>query len=87
MVILEQKLTNPNTMARIKVESEVTGRVWKIITESGKEVSEGDTILILESMKMEIPLESPCDGTLVEIILAEGDPVIEEQVVAIIETT
>ena len=73
-------------MARIAVESEVTGRVWKIITESGNKVSEGDTILILESMKMEIPLESPCDGTLIEILLAEGDPVIEEQAVAIIET-
>ena len=73
-------------MARIEVESEVTGRIWKIITESGNEVSEGDTILILESMKMEIPVESPCDGTLVEILLAEGDAVIEEQAVAIIET-
>ena len=73
-------------MARIEVESEVTGRIWKIITESGNEVSEGDTILILESMKMEIPVESPCDGTLVEILFAEGDPVIEEQAVAIIET-
>ena len=79
-------MANPNTMARIAVESEVTGRVWKIITESGNKVSEGDTILILESMKMEIPLESPCDGTLIEILLAEGDPVIEEQAVAIIET-
>ena len=86
MVILEQKATYPNTMARIEVESEVTGRVWKIITESGNEVSEGDTILILESTKMEIPVESPCDGTLVEILLSEGDPVIEEQAVAIIET-
>ena len=73
-------------MARIEVESEVTGRIWKIITESGNEVSEGDTILILESMKMEIPVESPCDGTLVEILLTEGDSVIEEQAVAIIET-
>ena len=86
MVSLEQKVTYPNTMARIEVESEVTGRIWKIITESGNEVSEGDTILILESMKMEIPVESPCDGTLVEILLSEGDPVIEEQAVAIIET-
>ena len=86
MVILEQKVTYPNTMARIEVESEVTGRIWKIITESGNEVSEGDPILILESMKMEIPVESPCDGTLVEILLSEGDPVNEEQAVAIIET-
>ena len=79
-------MANPNTMARIAVESEVTGRVWKIITESGNKVSEGDTILILESMKMEIPVEAPRDGTLIEILLAEGDPVIEEQAVAIIET-
>lgn len=74
-------------MARIEVESEVTGRVWKIITESGDKVSEGDTILILESMKMEIPVEAPCDGTLLEILLTEGDSVIEEQAVAIIEPT
>ena len=74
-------------MARIEVESEVTGRVWKIITESGDKVREGDTILILESMKMEIPVEAPCDGTLLEILLTEGDSVIEEQAVAIIETT
>ena len=74
-------------MARIEVESEVTGRIWKIITESGNEVSEGDTILILESMKMEIPVEAPCDGTLLEILLSEGESVVEEQAVAIIETT
>ena len=47
MVILEQKVTYPNTMARIEVESEVTGRIWKIITESGNEVTEADTIIIL----------------------------------------
>ena len=73
-------------MARIEIESEVTGRVWKLVSESGNKVSEGETILILESMKMEIPVESPCDGTLLEILLTEGDSVIEEQAVAIIET-
>ena len=74
-------------MARIEVESEVTGRVWKIATESGTEISEGDTLLILESMKMEIPVESPCDGKVLEILLDEGDSVSEDQVVAIVETT
>ena len=66
-------------MARIEVESEVTGRIWKIITESGNEVSEGDTILILESMKMEIPIESELKGIVKEILINEGDHVNEDQ--------
>ncbi len=74
-------------MARIEVESEVTGRVWKIVTETGARVSEGDTLLILESMKMEIPVESPCNGTVIKILLNEGDSVNEDQVVAIVDTT
>ncbi len=74
-------------MARIEVESEVTGRVWKIVTETGNKVSEGDTLLILESMKMEIPVESPCNGTVFEILIDEGDSVNEEQVVAIVDAT
>ena len=72
-------------MARIEVESEVTGRVWKIATESGTEISEGDTLLILESMKMEIPVESPCDGKVLEILPDEGESVNEEQIVAILD--
>ena len=74
-------------MARIEVGSEITGRVWKIVTETGTKVSEGDTLLILESMKMEIPLESPCNGTVLKILLDEGDSVNEDQVVAIVDTT
>ena len=74
-------------MARIEVESEITGRVWKIVAKTGTKVSEGDTLLILESMKMEIPVESPCNGTVLEILLDEGDSVNEDQVVAIVDTT
>ena len=74
-------------MARIEVESEVTGRVWKIVTETGTKVSEGDTLLILESMKMEIPVESPCDGIVLEILPDEGESVNEEQIVAILDET
>ena len=74
-------------MARIEVESEVTGRVWKIVTEPGRRIQEGDTILILESMKMEIPVESPCNGIVLEILLDEGDSVTEEQAVAIVDAT
>ena len=74
-------------MARIEVESEVTGRGWKIVTETGTKVSEGDTLLILESMKMEIPVESPCDGKVLEILPDEGEAVNEEQIVAILDET
>ena len=71
----------------VEVESEITGRVWKIVTETGTKVSEGDTLLILESMKMEIPVESPCNGTVLKILLKEGDSVNEDQVVVIVDTT
>ena len=73
-------------MARVDITSEVTGNVWKIEASVGDRLSEEDTILILESMKMEIPVEATCDGTLVEILVAEEDAVEEDQVVAIIET-
>ena len=72
-------------MATHEVESEVTGNVWKILVEVGAEVAEGDVIMILESMKMEIPVESPVAGSLVELKVAEEDQVEEEQVVAVVE--
>ena len=72
-------------MARHEVESEVTGNVWKVLLQAGAAVEEGETIMILESMKMEIPVESPVTGTLVELCVAEEQQVEEEQVVAIVE--
>ena len=72
-------------MARHEVESEVTGNVWKVLLQAGATVEEGETIMILESMKMEIPVESPVTGTLVELCVAEEQQVEEEQVVAIVE--
>ena len=74
-------------MARIEVESEVTGRIWKIVTESGTKVSEGDTLLILESMKMEIPVVATVAGTLKEMRVSEEDRISEGDVVAVIEPT
>ena len=73
-------------MARHEVESEVTGNVWKVLLEPGASVAEGEVIMILESMKMEIPVESPVDGTLAEVRVAPEDQVEEEQVVAVVET-
>ncbi len=72
-------------MAVHEVESEVTGNVWKILLEPGVQVAEGEVIMILESMKMEIPVESPVAGTLSELRVAEGDQVEEEQIVAAVE--
>ena len=73
-------------MAQLSVESEVTGKVWKIEVNQGDRVSAGDVLIILESMKMEIPIESPQDGTIKEILVAAEESVAEDQVVAIIES-
>jgi len=72
-------------MAKHEVESEVTGNVWKILLEVGADVAEGDVIMILESMKMEIPVESPVAGKLVELKVSAEDQVEEDQVVAVVE--
>ena len=72
-------------MAKHEVESEVTGNVWKILLEVGADVAEGDVIMILESMKMEIPVESPAAGKLVELKVSAEDQVEEDQVVALVE--
>jgi len=74
-------------MATQEVESEVTGNVWKILVEEGGAVKSGDVIMILESMKMEIPVESPADGTLAELCVATEEQVEEDQVVAIIQVS
>lgn len=73
-------------MAKTAVESECTGNVWKISVKPGDKVEADDVLLILESMKMEIPIEAPCAGTVSEILVEEKDAVEEDQVVAIIET-
>ena len=72
-------------MARIEVESEVSGNVWKIEKQVGDSVAEEDVIMILESMKMEIPVEAPAAGKLVELLVKEEDQITEDQVVAVIE--
>jgi len=73
-------------MARLEVESEVTGNVWKVEVEAGARVEEGDVLLILESMKMEIPLEAPTAGTVAQVLVAVEDAVQEDQVVAVLDT-
>jgi acetyl-CoA carboxylase biotin carboxyl carrier protein len=59
----------------------ITGTVWKIEVAPGQKVAEGDIVLILESMKMEMPLEAPASGTVSVIKVKEGEPVQEGAVV------
>jgi urea carboxylase len=72
-------------MAATELKAEVTGSVWKIITQPGQVLAAGDTVMILESMKMEIPVIAEDGGTLVEIRVAEGNPVAEGQVLAVVK--
>lgn len=72
-------------MATIEVKSVVTGSVWKIVAAVGQKLAPGDEIMVLESMKMEIPVVADDGGTLKEILVAEGAAVTENQVVAVIE--
>lgn len=69
-------------MANTKVKSEVTGSVWKILARAGQTLAPGETLMILESMKMEIPVVVEDGGTLVELHVAEGESVDEGQLVA-----
>lgn len=73
-------------MAELKVASEITGTVWKIEVTSGERVEEDDVIMILESMKMEIPVLAPAAGKIKEIVTSEGANVAEGQTLAIIDT-
>ena len=67
------------------VKAHITGTVWKIEKQKGDAVAEGDTIIILESMKMEMPVEAPCAGTVADIKIKEGQAVNEDQILAIIQ--
>lgn len=67
-----------------EVESEIAGSVWKLEKRAGEPLEAGEVILVIESMKMEIPVEAPCAGTLAELRVSEGDEVSEGMVLAVI---
>jgi acetyl-CoA carboxylase biotin carboxyl carrier protein len=71
-------------MAMTQLKADVTGSVWKIVTSAGQALQPGDTVMILESMKMEIPVIAEDGGTLVELHVAEGQAVSEGQVLAVV---
>ena len=68
-----------------EVLAEMVANVWKVLVKEGDEVAEGDTLVILESMKMEIPVEATASGTVSEVAVQEGGVVQEGDTIAVIE--
>ena len=68
-----------------EVLAEMVANVWKVLVSAGDQVEEGDTLCILESMKMEIPVEATAAGTVASVNVAEGGVVQEGDVIAVIE--
>lgn len=68
-----------------EIRAEMVANVWKIVVTEGDTVSDGDTLVILESMKMEIPVISEADGTIAKVAVSEGDVVQEGDLIAVLE--
>ena len=71
-------------MADLRVKSEIAGSVWKIEVAVGDNVAADDPLIVLESMKMEIPLLAPRAGVVKEILVAEGQPIAEGDVAVVL---
>ena len=69
-------------MPTIDLKTDITGTVWKVLKSAGDPVDEDEAVMILESMKMEIPVSSPEAGKVREVIVKEGDTVTDGTVVA-----
>jgi biotin carboxyl carrier protein len=68
-----------------EIRAEMAASVWKIVVAEGDAVSDGDTLVILESMKMEIPVLSEVDGTVAKLAVSEGDVVQQGDLIAVVE--
>ena len=68
-----------------EVRAEMVANVWKVVATEGESVADGDTLVILESMKMEIPVLAEDSGTITRLAVAEGDVVQEGDLIAVIE--
>jgi acetyl-CoA carboxylase biotin carboxyl carrier protein len=67
------------------VQAHITGTVWKVECKVGDAIEEGDTLVILESMKMEMPVEAEDEGTVAEIKCSEGQSVSEGDTLVVLE--
>ena len=72
---------------KVKVTSEIAGQVWKVVASIGDELAEDDVIIVLESMKMEIPILAPRAGKLAALHVSEEDMISEDQAVADLEVS
>jgi len=68
-----------------EIRAEMVANVWQVVAAQGQQVHDGDTLVILESMKMEIPVLAESDGTLTKLAVAEGDVIQEGDLIAVIE--
>jgi biotin carboxyl carrier protein len=68
-----------------EIRAEMVANVWKVVASAGDQVDDGDTLVILESMKMEIPVLTESSGTVSQLAVNEGDVVQEGDLIAIIE--
>jgi acetyl-CoA carboxylase biotin carboxyl carrier protein len=68
-----------------EIRAEMVANVWKVVMSEGQPVADGDTLVILESMKMEIPVLAESSGTLTKLAVAEGDVIQEGDLIAVIE--
>jgi len=68
-----------------EIRAEMVANVWKVVTSAGAQVEDGDTLVILESMKMEIPVLAESSGTVTQLAVNEGDVVQEGDLIAVIE--
>ncbi len=68
-----------------EIRAEMVANVCKILVAEGDVVSDGDTVVILESMKMEIPVLTESDGTVATVAVSEGDVVQEGDLIAVVE--
>ncbi len=68
-----------------EVRAEMVANVWRVVVAEGDQVSEGDTLVILESMKMEIPVVAELSGTVSKLNVAEGDVVQQDDLIAVID--
>jgi acetyl-CoA carboxylase biotin carboxyl carrier protein len=68
-----------------KIEAEIVANVLKVVAREGQDMAAGDTVVLLESMKMEIPVLTESAGTLIKIAVKEGDVVQENDLIAVVE--
>jgi acetyl-CoA carboxylase biotin carboxyl carrier protein len=73
-------------MSEVKVRTTIGGSIWQIVAAAGDDVAKDDTILVMESMKMEIPIAAPRAGRVKAFLVQAGQVVAEDDVVALIET-